>query len=272
MLEYVANEAELPVGSHSLSFYATRTEAARNMASFLRGARNQHQSAIVLTSDDEMLSLYRDAVEKEVPQMLGALHRIPGPHIRETSDGLRPVDEVFQFAAAHPEGASMCGDTIPSILNRRTLPNVLVYEDWFDTLRPFYHRGLCPYDLNNLPVDRAPDALGRLARAHTHVVLSDDPHPGSQFLQLLILPAVDNPPESHLGWLARAVDRGLIEEGEDEGKVAELTPRGEVFARALGGLPAFTRRLPHTGRDRETKVTRGQEDSRSLWFSPESAL
>jgi hypothetical protein len=267
MLEVVPTQAELPPGSHSLSFYATRPEAARNMASFLRGARDRDQSAIVLTADDEMLSLYRDAVEKEVPQMLGSLHKIPGPHVRPTSEGLRPVVEALEFATAHPEGASMCGDTIPSLLNRRTLPNVLVYEDWYDGLRPFYHRGLCPYDLNNLPVDRAPDALSHLAKAHTHAVLSSDPNPAAQFLQLLVIPAVENPPEAHLGWLARAVDRGLIDDDRDEGEAAGLTPRGEVFARALRGLPHLAKRAPRTARDRETHVRPGQEDPRSPRFS-----
>lgn len=239
MLQLVSTPAELPTGSHSINFYANRPEAARHMANFLKGARDRDQSAMVLTADDEMMSLYREAVEREVPQMLGALRRIPGPHIRTTGEGFRPVPEVEAFAAAHPEGASMCGDTIPGLLTRRTLTSVLAYEDWFDTLRPFYHRGLCPYDLNNFPVDRAAEALAGLAEAHTHAVLSTDPNPGTQFIQLLVLPLVENPPKEHLGWLARAVDKGLIEEGDGSSEPAGLTPRGETFARALRALPTF---------------------------------
>jgi hypothetical protein len=263
MMELVSSPEEFPKGSHSVGFYGSRPEAAHNIASFLKGAVVYDQDAIVFTADDEMMSLYRDAVEKEVPQMLSAFHRLPGPHIRPTADGFRPVETVDQFVGAHPSGASMCGDTIPDLLNRRTLPNVLTYEDWFDGLRPFYHRGLCPYDLNNFPVDQASDAFTRLARTHTHGVLSSDPQPAVQFLQLLILPAVENPPENHLGWLARAVDRGLVNDDEHDGEAAALTPRGQAFARALRALPSFVRAAGQTSRASRSDVQRGQEDPRS---------
>jgi hypothetical protein len=241
MMRLVGTPEELPPGSHSISLYATRPEAAHNMASFLKGAQDRRQSAMILTADDEMLSLYREVVSKEVPEMLGALRRIEGPHIRPTADGWRPVDEVGAFASAHPEGATMCGDTIPDLLSRRTLASLLAYEDWFDGLRPFYHRGLCPYNLSAIPVDRASQALVGLSRAHTHAVLSKDPDPATQFLQLLVLPLVENPPKEHLGWLARAVDRGLVEEHRGDDGPVTLTSRGENFTRALRGLPALTR-------------------------------
>lgn len=163
----------------------------------------------------------------------------------------------------------MCGDTIPSLLNRRTLPTVLVYEDWFDSLRPFYHRGLCPYDLNNLPVDQAAEAFTRLAKAHTHAVLSANPDPGAQFLQLLIVPLLENPPKEHLGWLARAVGNGLIDEGRGEAKPVGLTPRGENFARALRGLPEFARKAQLAAEPHRKSVGRGRKDSRPLRSSPE---
>lgn len=267
-MQLVATYEELPMGSHSLGFYSNRPEAAHNMAGFLKGASQLHQSAMVLTSDDEMMSLYRQAVEKDVPEMLGALHRIQGPHVRPTGSGLRPVSEVDRFASAHPEGATMCGDTIPGILNRRTLASLLAYEDWFDTLRPFYHRGLCPYDLNNIPVDRAAEALTSLASAHSHAVLSSSPQPSAQFLQLLVVPLVENPPKEHLGWLARAVDRGLIEAEHEDRTAPALTPRGETFARALRALPDFARRASGIDRSRGHAVQRGQEDPRSARFNP----
>ncbi|MGA8303508.1 MAG: hypothetical protein WA691_01995 [Thermoplasmata archaeon] len=231
------------------------------MASFLRGAKNRGQRAIVLSSDDRMLELSRDEISKAVPEMADALTRILGPHAVPTPAGLRPVSEALDFASAHPEGASLCGDTIPSFLNRRCLLDVLAYEDWFDGLRPFYHRGLCPYDLTNIPVDRAPEALGRLAKAHTHGVLSRDPDPAVRFLQLLILPHVENPPEEHLGWLAQAVDLGLVNQdrGEDS---AELTPRGQNFARALAGLPRFLRQVNDRGTSRRRGLLNRAESTR----------
>lgn len=265
MMRLVQGHDELPSGSHALSFYASPPEAAHNMARFLKGAQDRGQSAMVLTSDDRMLELYRNEVSKEAPAMRDALHRISGPHARPTPQGLRPVPEVMEFAAAHPEGASMCGDTIPTFLDRRSLPNILSYESWFDGLRPFQHRGLCPYDLSRLPVDKAPAALGQLARAHTHAVLSNDPNPGVRFLQLLILPHVENPPEEHLGWLARAVDYGLIDQENNEESV-ELTPRGEHFARALLALPAYARSADASARDRRRALAGRNSDDRSPKF------
>lgn len=249
MMRLVPTAEELPPGSHSLGFYASRPEAARNMASFLKGARTQRQPAIVLTSNDQMLELYRREVAATAPEMLDSFTRIPGRHAVPTPAGLRPVPAALDFASAHPEGASLCGDTIPSFLDRRSLLEVLAYEDWFDGLRPFYHRGLCPYDLGRIPVDRASEALGRLAKAHTHGVLSRDPNPGVRFLQLLILPHVENPPRAHLGWLAQAIEYGLVSQDRG-GDSADLTPRGENFARALMALPAFAERATEHARNR----------------------
>lgn len=258
MLHLVETPEELPPGSHALAFYASRPEAARNMASFLKGGRDRGQEAMVLTADDGMLELYRREVSARVPEMADSVRRIPGFHVRPTPEGLRPTPEVLDFARTHPEGATMCGDTIPSLLDRRSLASLLAYEDWFDSLRPFYHRGLCPYDLSHFPIDRAPQALSQLAQTHTHAVLSNDPNPGPRFLQLLILPQVENPPEQHLGWLARAVDYGLIER-DGAADAVELTPRGQNFARALMALPDYSRRAVEAARSRRAALGNPRE-------------
>jgi hypothetical protein len=268
MMRLVSTQEELPPGCHALSFYASRPEAARNMASFLKGARSRGQKAMVLTADARMLELYQSEASKQIPEMVDSFVRISGPHARPTPEGLRPVPEVMSFASAHPEGATMCGDTIPSFLNRRSLASVLEYEDWFDTLRPFYHRGLCPYDLANIPVDRAPAAFSRLAKAHTHAVLSVDPNPGVRFLQLLILPYAENPPKEHLGWLTRAVDYGLIDRDGPEESVT-LTPRGENFARALMAWPAFARGATDAAQNRRKGRLDREENPRSSQFIPD---
>lgn len=254
MMRLIGAPEELPAGSHSLSLYASPREAADQMASFLKGARELGQPALVLTDNDSMMPLYREAVAKTVPELMDSFRRIPGSHTYETPEGRRPVPAALEFAASHPEGASLCGDTIPSILNRNSLASVLAYEDWFDTLRPFYHRGLCPYDLGRIPVERAPEALERLAGAHTHAVLSNDPSPGVRFLQLLVLPHVENPPSEHLGWLAQAVEYGLIQEEPGERSVG-LTPRGADFARALFHLPEYARRADELARRRQRSGT-----------------
>lgn len=268
MMQLVKTPEELPTGSHSIALYGSAPEAARHMAGFLKGAHDRRQEAMVLTSSARLMGLYRREVSRRVPAMLASLRRIPGPHATPTPEGLRPLPEVMQFAAAHPEGATMCGDTIPGFLDRRTLPDILTYESWFDGLRPFQHRGLCPYDLSRLPVERASEALGRLAQAHTHGVLSSDPNPGVRFLQLLVLPHVENPPSEHLGWLARAVDYGLMSERPRRDAV-ELTPRGESFAQALLGLPEYARAASATARERRRKPPSRDGPPRQPRFRPE---
>jgi len=240
MTQLVRRHEDLPAGSHSLSLYASPVEAARSIAGFLKGADELGQKALVWTSSEKMQDLYRAEVARRAPDLMDAVRRLPGPHVGSTPAGLRPIHEVMDFATANPGGVTLCGDTIPTILNRRSLPSILAYEDWFDGLRPFQHRGLCPYDLARFPIDQAPDAFRRLIGAHTHAVLSNDPSPGIRFLQLLVLPHVENPPEENLRWLTHAIDYGLIEQQRGGGPV-DLTPRGRDFARALLALPAYAR-------------------------------
>jgi len=268
MMRLVPSQEELPSGSHSLSFYASPPEAARNMASFVRGARSRGQKALVLTDNDRMAELYRREISKEVPELSDAVRRISGPHARPSDQGLKLVEDATEFAAAHPEGATMCGDTIPSFLDRRTLPNILVYEDWFDSLRPFYHRGLCPYDLAHLPVDQVPRTFARLAHAHTHAVLSSDPNPGVRFLQLLILPYVENPPKENLGWLAQAVEYGLVDQ-ERDAEAVDLTPRGENFARALMAMPDLANRADVAARNHRRGLPERAEGRSPRLFKPD---
>jgi hypothetical protein len=239
-MQLVKDPEELPDGSHSVALYGTWPEAARQMGGFLRGAQSRRQAALVVSCDDQRLGLYRHELARRAPSMVGSLRKIPGLHTQRTPDGLRPLPEILEFAAAHPEGATMCGDTLPGFLDRRTLPEILSYEGWFDRLRPYQHRGLCPYDLSRIPVDRAADALAQLAAVHTHGVLSVDADPAVRLLQLLVLPHVENPPDEQLVWLARAVDHGFVSEDRTGGDVA-LTPRGENLALALRGLARYAR-------------------------------
>jgi len=235
MVELLSDTREIAPGAHAIEFHASPTEAARNMARFLRGADDHHQSALILTADDAQLARYRAAAAEIAPAMAGSFRRIAGLHTYATADGRRPDPSAMQFAADHPRGASLSGDTISGDLNRRNLEEYLAYEAWFDRLRPFPHRALCPYDLTQLPLDRASEALRELVRHHTHAVLSDDPNPGVQLLQLLLVPLLDRPPEPHRVYLERAIAERLVERrGRDD--VVGLTLRGEQLVRALVGL------------------------------------
>jgi MEDS: MEthanogen/methylotroph, DcmR Sensory domain len=235
MTALASSAADLPGGSHSVALFASPPEAARHVAGFLRGARDLGQPAIVVTSEEEQLRDYQDAVRAVAPEMERVFELVPGPHTRPTPDGFRPSDAITRFAADHPTGASMCGDTIPRYLDRGNLAAYLRYEAWLDTLRPYPHRALCPYDLTRIPLERAAEALDRLARTHSHALLSDDPNPGVRLLQLLVVPHLDTAPEDQRVYLRRAMAARLFAT-RGTGKRLGLTLRGEQLVRALVGL------------------------------------
>jgi hypothetical protein len=232
MTRWVTTTEELPTGTHALALYGSRAEAARNIVGFLKGGANRAQPGAVWTDSEEMLRLYRTEVERVVPSMRESFHRLSGAHTEPTPDGRRPLPQIVSYLAGFPEGVSTVGDTIPHYLDRQNLAEYLDYERWFDSQRPYAHRGLCPYDITALPVDQAAKALLGLARSHTHAVLSEDPDPGVRLLQLLVAPQLENPPRWLIVWLDRAADQGLIEFGVS-GETATLTLRGVQLARAL---------------------------------------
>jgi DcmR-like sensory protein len=237
MTVLVPSTEEAPAGSHVLSFYASDSEAAESVAGFLRGARGLGQPAIVLTSDAHRLNLYESAVARRVPQMAGVFRLVSGPHLHLTPEGLRPPEEVEAFTNAHARGASTCSDAIPDVLTRENLDTYLEYERWYDTLRPYVHRGMCPYDVTRLPVDLASWALQELADVHSHVVLSRDPSPAVQLLQLLVVATAENPAAAQRDSVDRALTRGVVQRGGPNERL-ELTPRGENLVRALLTFPS----------------------------------
>src|SRR5579863_6842740 len=110
MVELVADPQSIAPGAHALAFYANPSEAARQLARFLRGAEEHHQAAIVLTADEDRLRRYRAAVAELAPGMANAFRRIPGPHTHPTPEGRRPDELAMRFAQEHPQGATLCGD------------------------------------------------------------------------------------------------------------------------------------------------------------------
>lgn len=232
MTHWVAHPEELPTGTHALALYGSHAEAARFIGGFLVGGANRSQPGVVWSDSEEMMRLYRQEVARAAPAMDVVYQRLSSPHTEATPDGRRPLPQILTYLAGFSDGVSTVGDTIPHYLDRENLAEYLDYERWFDSQRPYAHRGLCPYDLTRLPVDQAAKALLALARSHTHAVLSEDAAPGVRLLQLLIAPQLDNPPRWLTVWLGRAVDHGLIELGVS-GETATLTLRGAQLARAL---------------------------------------
>ncbi|MCI4322406.1 MAG: MEDS domain-containing protein [Thermoplasmata archaeon] len=225
-----------PPDSHTLSFHASPSEAAGTVAAFLKGAAECSQPGIVFTSREEMLRRYQAEVHRIAPELEVAFRQLAGPHVHETSDGLRPPDEVMALAAAHPTGVSMCGDTLSQFLSEQNLPEVLAYETWYESLRPFPHRGLCPYDLSSLPTRDLDRTLTQLVGAHSHVVLSHDPRPHVQLVQMLVTPLVRDPPPGSWEVLERAMDQGLIEWSGRGPATVGLTIQGVRFAEVLRGI------------------------------------
>ena len=237
MTQWVANASDLPPGSHALSFHASLDEAVRTMADFLLGAHYYNQPARVYTDNDERWRRYRDAVSVESPWLADAVQRIPGPHTCPTPDGRRPVEAAMAFANDHPNGATLAGDTIPDAFDRGSAPEYLRYEAWFDGLRPFRHRAMCPYDLVRMPVVGSGELIRGLLANHSHVVLSSDARPAVRLVQLLALPSLDEAPREWARWIDRARDRGLIDRSRTPDAPVALTMRGSLAVRALRALP-----------------------------------
>lgn len=239
MTEWVDRTEHLPPGAHAMSFYASAEEGDRNLLGFLASGETFGQRALWLTGtpDGARLRGVRAELARRAPGSEPTILLLGGPHTRATPDGLRPLEDALAFAAAHPEGATLVGDTIPTYLNGQTLADYLAYESWFDRLRPYPHRALCPYDLSRVPLERATEAIVGLALRHSHIVLSDDPHPAVRLLQLLAIPHVPNPPGVQRRALERAIDhRLLVRTGTPE--VVGLSLRGEQLVRALRHRPA----------------------------------
>lgn len=244
MANRAATTELLPPGSHAVSFHGSLDEAVRNMAGFVRGGYFFRQPSAVFSNDADRIARYRAAVAPENPWLKEAFHEIAGLHVRNEPGGWRPIDAPMRFASEHPEGVSICGDTLAGAIDRSNLEEALRYEAWFDALRPFPHRAMCPYDLGRMPVELANEVLPGMAARHSHVVLSSDPRPSVQLLQLLVVPSLSDAPPIALHWRSRALDRGLLRpEGDD--RALRLTPRGELLVRATRVRPGA--RVPAPG-------------------------
>jgi hypothetical protein len=234
LTEWVERTEQVPPGAHAMALYGSSDEGERAVLGFVAGAERFAQPALWLTgmSDAERLRRCRAELDQRAPHGERTIVPLRGPQIRETPQGLRPLDDALAYAAAHPAGATLVGDTIPTYLTGDTLGGYLEYERWFDRLRPFPHRALCPYDLSRLPLLRAPAAIVGLALRHSHLVLSDDPRPAVRLLQLLVIPHLPNAPPVQRVAVDRAIDHRLLRRtgGED---VVGLTLRGEQLVRAL---------------------------------------
>lgn len=236
MPELLPSPQELPAGAHGIALYASPAEAARQMARFLRGARDLAQperySPRTTTSSASTRTPWARSRRRCGRSSTASPVRTPirprtGSARRRQPCSLRPPI---------PRARACVGTRSPATSTGPISDRYLRYEAWFDSLRPFRHRAMCPYDLTRLPLDRATEAFARLASAHTHAVLSDDPNPGVRLLQLLLVPHLDRAPVAQDVYLRRAIDARLIAPRPGTRDVVGLTLRGQQLVRALVGL------------------------------------
>lgn len=225
MVEAVEDASRLPLGSHALSLFASQQEAAAQAASFLAGAP-PGQAASYWIPDQQLLPMYREAVEERDPDRVGAIQVLDGPQVRPVGPELRPVEEVLDLVRAHPEGVTAAGETITWYWTPEQVPSYLEYEEWFHQQARGASRFLCPYNLRNIPPEDAPAILRALGAHHSHVVLSSSTAETARVLQLFVFGTATDIPAPLRTDLAWAKERGLVSVDPATG-LLELTEAGE---------------------------------------------
>ncbi len=193
MIEVIEDLRALPAGSHALSLHATRAEARGHALAFLAGTP-KGQSAAYWVSNARVSAYYDDALAEAEPEHVGCVGILPHGQVERAGEALRPVGEVRQFIAAHPEGVTAGGETLSETWSRRTIPDVLEYERWFQSQEMGVSRFICPYDLTRIPPDLAPQILRDLGAHHTHVALSRSSEPALRLMQLFVFATADDVP------------------------------------------------------------------------------
>lgn len=233
--EVVSDLAELPPGSHCLSFYASDEEAADQAAAFLAGAEDP-RSATYWVADGKLLAYTRKRVRARAPAMTSRVKVLGGPQAVRTGAHFRPTVEVVRFVSEHPEGVTAAGQTITRYWTRETIPGHVEYEQWFHQQPRRNCRFLCPYDLRRVPADLAGKVLPMLAQNHSHMALSKVPDPASLILQLSVSPRLADVPKELEGILNWSLTQGFTKLDKDRSAVS-MALEGEQFAKALRAFP-----------------------------------
>jgi hypothetical protein len=237
MPETVESLAHLPIGSHCVSFYVSREEAASQAVDFLAGTP-KGQAASYWVPDLETVAYYQNRLASHAPERASSVHFLPTEQIREKDGKLRPIDEVAGFVQGHPEGVTAAGETLSRYWTPESVPAHLEYEQWFDQLPRSDSRFLCPYDMRRVPADQAPDVLRALGKHHSHTLLSESTEPAVRLLQLFVFataPEVPRVLEPTLGWAVR----GRLLDFEGDQYELELAPQGEKIVEDWGQVAAI---------------------------------
>jgi hypothetical protein len=224
--------AELPQGAHALALYSDREEAAAHAVRFIRGAPPSAPVSYWVASSD-LAQEYNDRLASVAPERVGCVAVLDHEQVDRIDGKLRPTREVIDFVSEHPDGVTAGGDTLSLYWDLDSVPEYLEYEEWFDEQPRTSSRFLCPYDLRTVPAEVAPAVLSRLAKHHSHVVLSSSTEPAVRLLQLFLFGSPEELPERLRGDLRWATDRDFVENPAD-GATLELTPRGREVVREWG--------------------------------------
>jgi MEDS: MEthanogen/methylotroph, DcmR Sensory domain len=237
MPETVESLAHLPMGSHCVSFYVSREEAASQAVDFLAGTP-KGQAASFWVPDLETVAYYQNRLAVDAPDQADAVHFLATEQIQPQGGKLRPVEEVAHFVAAHPEGVSAAGETLSRYMTSENVPDHLEYEAWFDEQPRSDSRFLCPYDLRRVPLGQAPEFFRTLGAHHSHTLLSDSTEPAVRLLQLFVFATAPEVPrilEPTLGWAVRG---RLLEFDGDQYELG-LAPKGEKIVQDWGDVAAI---------------------------------
>ncbi len=219
----------LPAGAHCLSLHTTQVEAAGHAASFLSGTP-EGQAARYWVPDPALAEQYRAAARESAPARVDCVAVLRGEQVAPLEGKLRPVAEVRDFLAQHPEGVSGAAETITRYWAPESIPAHLEYEAWLDSQPREHSRFLCPYDLRQIPPELGPGVLRGLGARHSHLALSGSRELGVRLLQLFAFPTIAEMPTAlhpTLGW---AVQRGLVEL-HTASRELSLTVAGERLVR-----------------------------------------
>jgi hypothetical protein len=219
MPEVMGDLAELPVGSHAVSFYSGREEAALQAVRFLSGTP-EGTTAAYWVDDKRTADEYNRRLSEVAPEHVGCVVALGHEQVEPTGEKLRPAREVQEFLHDHSDGISAGGDTLSRYWSAESMPAHLEYEAWFDAQPRDGSRFLCPYDLRRVPAEEAPSVMRELGEHHSHVVLSSSPEPAVRLLQLFIFGRPTDVPERlrhdldearRNGWLEHARSRDPLE-------------------------------------------------------------
>ena len=224
MPEILRDLVRLPLGSHCVSFHASREEAAAHATDFLAGSP-PWQAAAYWVADPDLRARCQDLLAARAPHQVGCVMVLEKEQVHPIDGRLRPVDEIQHFVGSHPDGVTGGADTISEYWRPENVPEHLEYEGWFDQQPRDHSRFLCPYDLRKVPPEEAPKILRQLGAHHSHAVLSSSPEAGVRLLQLFVFATPSEVPSEIAESLEWALREGLVAVG-DPPEPLSLTDEG----------------------------------------------